>query len=95
MTPASDFGSSRRPIVPGGTIFVLGENDPAIAEIQALLGKYGYDIPTSGNFDGPTRDVDRGVPAAFPSRPGGRGRRHLDHRDHQGRCIAARAAQSD
>jgi N-acetylmuramoyl-L-alanine amidase len=45
------------PIIPGGPIFVLGENDPAIAEIQALLGKYGYDIPTSGSYDGPTRDV--------------------------------------
>jgi N-acetylmuramoyl-L-alanine amidase len=45
------------PIVPGGKIFVLGENDPAIAEIQGLLNRYGYDIPTSGNFDSATRDV--------------------------------------
>jgi N-acetylmuramoyl-L-alanine amidase len=45
------------PIIPGGPIFVLGENDPAIAEIQARLGKYGYDIPASGSYDGPTRDV--------------------------------------
>jgi N-acetylmuramoyl-L-alanine amidase len=45
------------PILPGGPLYVLGENDPAIAEMQALLGKYGYDIPASGNFDGTTRDV--------------------------------------
>ena len=48
---------SSAPVVQGGPLFVLGENDPAIADIQQLLGKYGYDIPASGNFDGPTRDV--------------------------------------
>jgi N-acetylmuramoyl-L-alanine amidase len=45
------------PIVPGGSIFVLGENDPAILEMQQSLGKYGYAVPTSGNFDATTRDV--------------------------------------
>jgi N-acetylmuramoyl-L-alanine amidase len=45
------------PIVPGGRVFMFGETDPAIAEIQRLLGKYGYDIPVSGNFDGPTREA--------------------------------------
>jgi N-acetylmuramoyl-L-alanine amidase len=45
------------PIFQGGKIFVLGENDPVIREMQLLLGKYGYDIPTSGNFDAATRDV--------------------------------------
>jgi N-acetylmuramoyl-L-alanine amidase len=45
------------PIIRGGPQFVLGENDPAIAELQGLLGQYGYDIPVSGNFDGTTRDV--------------------------------------
>jgi N-acetylmuramoyl-L-alanine amidase len=45
------------PIVPGSKMFVLGENDPAIAEIQGLLVRYGYDIPTSGHFDSATRDV--------------------------------------
>jgi N-acetylmuramoyl-L-alanine amidase len=45
------------PIIPGGPIFVLGESDPAITEIQTLLRKYGYDIPASGSYDGPTRDV--------------------------------------
>jgi N-acetylmuramoyl-L-alanine amidase len=45
------------PIVSGGSVFVLGENDPAITDMQALLGKYGYGISTSGHFDGATRDV--------------------------------------
>jgi N-acetylmuramoyl-L-alanine amidase len=45
------------PIVAGGPVFVLGENHPAIAEIQQLLNQYGYDISATGNFDGPTRDV--------------------------------------
>ena len=45
------------PIFQGGTVFVLGESDPAIADMQALLGKYGYDIPTSGSFDSTTREV--------------------------------------
>jgi N-acetylmuramoyl-L-alanine amidase len=45
------------PIVPGGSIFVLGENDPAILEMQQSLGKYGYAVPVSGNFDATTRDV--------------------------------------
>jgi N-acetylmuramoyl-L-alanine amidase len=45
------------PIVPGGPVFVLGENDPAIADMQALLGQYGYNVPTAGDFDGATRDV--------------------------------------
>jgi N-acetylmuramoyl-L-alanine amidase len=45
------------PIVAGGPLFMLGQNDPAIAEVQTLLAKYGYDIPTSGSFDGTTREV--------------------------------------
>jgi N-acetylmuramoyl-L-alanine amidase len=45
------------PIVPGGPAFVLGESDPAIADMQALLGQYGYNVPASGDFDGATRDV--------------------------------------
>jgi N-acetylmuramoyl-L-alanine amidase len=45
------------PIVPGGPVFVLGESDPAIADMQALLGQYGYNVPTAGDFDGATRDV--------------------------------------
>ena len=45
------------PIVPGGPVFVLGESDPAIADMQALLGQYGYNVPASGDFDGATHDV--------------------------------------
>jgi N-acetylmuramoyl-L-alanine amidase len=45
------------PVVAGGPIFVLGENDPAIAEMQGLLAKYGYDVPISGSYDGTTREV--------------------------------------
>jgi N-acetylmuramoyl-L-alanine amidase len=43
--------------LPTGKKFVLGENDPAIAEMEGLLAKYGYDTPASGNFDSATRDV--------------------------------------
>jgi N-acetylmuramoyl-L-alanine amidase len=45
------------PLVQGGKALVFGDDDPTIAEMQRLLGKYGYDVPTSGNFDGPTRHV--------------------------------------
>ena len=45
------------PITQGGHSFALGDNDPAIGEIQMLLARYGYGIPTSGYFDGETRDV--------------------------------------
>ena len=44
-------------IVPGASIFELGENSPAIAEMQLLLGRYGYGVEASGNFDATTRDV--------------------------------------
>jgi len=44
------------PITPG-PVHVLGENDPAIREMQALLAKYGYGLQVSGHFDGTTRDV--------------------------------------
>src|ERR1700739_2902964 len=45
------------PITRGGPVMVLGENDPAILDMQHLLSKYGYAVPTSGHFDGTTRDV--------------------------------------
>jgi N-acetylmuramoyl-L-alanine amidase len=45
------------PIFQGGTVFALGEDDPAIADMQARLARYGYDIPTSGSFDSATREV--------------------------------------
>ena len=45
------------PITEGGAVFVLGESDPAIREMQELLGRYGYDIAVSGSYDLATRDV--------------------------------------
>jgi N-acetylmuramoyl-L-alanine amidase len=45
------------PVVAGGQIFVLGESAPAINDLQVLLAKYGYGVPTSGHFDGNTRDA--------------------------------------
>jgi N-acetylmuramoyl-L-alanine amidase len=45
------------PIQLGGSVLVFGESDPAIMEVQVLLGKYGYSVPASGHFDGTTRDV--------------------------------------
>jgi N-acetylmuramoyl-L-alanine amidase len=44
------------PIEPG-PIYVLGESNPAIEELQALLLKFGYGVPTSGYLDGATRDA--------------------------------------
>jgi N-acetylmuramoyl-L-alanine amidase len=45
------------PITPTGAVFAFGANDPAIADIQAQLARYGYDVAASGDFDGTTRDV--------------------------------------
>jgi N-acetylmuramoyl-L-alanine amidase len=49
------------PILPNGhasgKLHVLGESNPAIAEAQVLLGRYGYGVPSSGYFDGATRDA--------------------------------------
>ncbi len=44
-------------IVPGGPVNVLGETNPTVADAQAMLARYGYDVPTSGYLDGATRDV--------------------------------------
>jgi N-acetylmuramoyl-L-alanine amidase len=44
------------PIVPG-PIFVLGDRDASIDELQLLLGKFGYGITPSGYLDGGTRDA--------------------------------------
>jgi N-acetylmuramoyl-L-alanine amidase len=45
------------PITLSGAVFAFGAKDPAIADIQAQLARYGYDVATSGNFDDTTRDV--------------------------------------
>lgn len=45
------------PIIQGGPIFVLGEKDPSIAELQAGLARYGYNVAQTGHYDTATRDV--------------------------------------
>jgi N-acetylmuramoyl-L-alanine amidase len=46
------------PIVQGGPVHVLGDNDPAVAETQRLLAQYGYGLTaTSGYLDAGTRDT--------------------------------------
>jgi N-acetylmuramoyl-L-alanine amidase len=45
------------PVVPSGRTLAFGESDPAIAEVQTLLAKYGYDAPSTGDFDTATRDA--------------------------------------
>jgi N-acetylmuramoyl-L-alanine amidase len=42
---------------PNGPIFVLGETNPAIEELQRLLAKYGYGVNPTGYLDGTTRDA--------------------------------------
>jgi N-acetylmuramoyl-L-alanine amidase len=43
-------------IVPG-QLHVLGENSPMIADAQVQLMRFGYGVPTSGYYDGATRDA--------------------------------------
>ena len=45
------------PVTGGGTIFALGETDPAIEEVQRLLARYGYGVTPTGYLDGATRDA--------------------------------------
>jgi N-acetylmuramoyl-L-alanine amidase len=45
------------PIVPNGTIYVLGEDNPAIKELQDLLVRYGFAVTANGYLDGTTRDA--------------------------------------
>ncbi len=45
------------PIVQQGPIFVLGETNPAVDEIQRLLARYGYAVSPTGYLDGTTRDA--------------------------------------
>jgi N-acetylmuramoyl-L-alanine amidase len=44
------------PIVRGETL-KLGSISDDVAGLQAALAKYGYKIPTTGKFDGPTMEV--------------------------------------
>jgi N-acetylmuramoyl-L-alanine amidase len=45
------------PITSSGPIFVLGENNAAIGEMQMLLAKFGYTVNHTGYLDGATRDA--------------------------------------
>src|SRR5215468_5697570 len=45
------------PLSAAGPIFVLGETNPTIEEMQRLLAKYGYGVSANGYLDGTTRDA--------------------------------------
>jgi N-acetylmuramoyl-L-alanine amidase len=45
------------PVTQTGAIYVLGETNPAIEEIQRLLARYGYGVTPTGYLDGTTRDA--------------------------------------
>jgi N-acetylmuramoyl-L-alanine amidase len=45
------------PLAQGGRIFVFGERDSAIEDVQRLLAKFGYGVAANGHFDGATRDA--------------------------------------
>ncbi len=45
------------PVTQAGPIFVLGETDPAVEEIQQLLARYGYGVTPTGYLDSATRDA--------------------------------------
>jgi N-acetylmuramoyl-L-alanine amidase len=45
------------PVTQGGQIFVLGERDATIEELQRLLAKFGYAINPNGYYDSATRDA--------------------------------------
>jgi N-acetylmuramoyl-L-alanine amidase len=45
------------PVVPNGPIFVLGDSNPAIKELQELFARYGYGVLATGQFDSVTHDV--------------------------------------
>jgi N-acetylmuramoyl-L-alanine amidase len=48
---------SPAPLVQSGPIYVLGDTNPAIEEIQRLLARYGYSVTPTGYLDGNTRDA--------------------------------------
>jgi N-acetylmuramoyl-L-alanine amidase len=45
------------PLSQGGPLFVLGDTNPNIEELQKLLANLGYGLTASGYFDGVTRDA--------------------------------------
>jgi N-acetylmuramoyl-L-alanine amidase len=42
------------PITEGDLVLTLGDRGDAVAAIQELLGKYGYNVPVHGNYDSAT-----------------------------------------
>jgi N-acetylmuramoyl-L-alanine amidase len=44
-------------ITQSGAIYVLGETNPVIEEVQRLLARYGYGVNPTGYLDGTTRDA--------------------------------------
>jgi N-acetylmuramoyl-L-alanine amidase len=45
------------PMTDLGKTYTMGDNDPAVTELQILLAKYGYGVEATGYFDNDTRDV--------------------------------------
>jgi N-acetylmuramoyl-L-alanine amidase len=45
------------PLTQSGPIYVLGETDPAIDEVQRLLARFGYGVAATGYLDSATRDA--------------------------------------
>ena len=45
------------PITQTGPIYVLGDTNQAIEEVQRLLARYGYSVTPTGYLDGNTRDA--------------------------------------
>lgn len=45
------------PLVHSGPVYVLGETNSTIEEIQRLLARFGYGVSPTGYFDGTTRDA--------------------------------------
>jgi N-acetylmuramoyl-L-alanine amidase len=45
------------PMTPNGPIFVLGDSNPTVEEMQRMLARYGYGVSATGYLDGTTRDA--------------------------------------
>jgi N-acetylmuramoyl-L-alanine amidase len=45
------------PIAPTGLLYVLGDTSAAVAEVQVLLGRYGYAVGSSNYLDSATHDA--------------------------------------
>ena len=45
------------PLTQAGPVFVLGESNPIVAEMQTLLSQFGYTVKLTGLLDAGTRDA--------------------------------------